>query len=119
MSNGSTMDKFDTIWNNIQTTLKPGTEIKNWNTYHGYLGDSLTIKEVDPNYISLDPPRVWDTQVLPKEGFKKIWHVWADYRALRLKRGEIGELTDSSKYIISILRWYETEVISNKSQVNE
>jgi hypothetical protein len=71
------------------------------------------------NYISLDPPRVWDTQVLPKEGFKKIWHVWADYRALRLKRGEIGELTDSSKYIISILRWYETEVISNKSQVNE
>ena len=113
------MDEFDTFWNNLQTNLVPGKEIKTWNTYHGYLGDILTIKEVDPNYISVDPPRVWDTHVLPKEGFEKIWHVWGDYNALRLKRGEIGELTDSAKYIISILRWYETEAISNKPQITE
>lgn len=103
------MDEFDTVWNNLQTSLKPGAKIKNWNTYHGYLGDNLTIKEVDPNYISVDPPRVLDTQVVPKEGFEQIWEVWQDYRALGLKRSDIPDMTNYSKYIISIFRWHETE----------
>ena len=113
------MDEFDTFWNDLQIYLEPGNEIENWNTYHGYLGEHLTIKEVDPNYISVDPPRVWATQMIPKEGFEKIWYAWEEYTNLRLKRGEIGELTDSTKYIISILHWYDTEVISNKPQITE
>lgn len=113
------MDEFDALWNDLQTCLQPGDEIKTWNTYNGYLGDILTIKEVDPNYISVDPPRVWETQVIPKAGFEKIWYAWGDYTTLRLKRGEIRELTDSAQYIISILRWYENEAKSNKSQTSE
>ena len=103
------MDEFHTIWNDLQTSLKPGTEIKHWNPYNGYLGDNLTINYVGPNYISVDPPRVWDTQVIPKEGFEQVWNVWQDYRALRLKHNELRDLTNLSKYIISIFHWYETE----------
>ena len=113
------MNDFNTVWNSILSCLEPGTTVRHWNTYHGYFGDNLTIKEVHPDYISVDPPRVWDTQVIPKEGFEKIWHVWAEYNALRLKRGEIGELTSSAKYIISILRWYETEGLSKKSKITK
>ena len=54
-----------------------------------------------------------------KEDFEKLWKVWGDYNALRLKRSEIQEITGSSKYIISILRWYETEAQSDKSQIPE
>jgi hypothetical protein len=106
MNKRPSMDEFITVWINLQTCLKPGTEIENWNTYNGYLGEDLTINKVDPNYISVDPPRVLDIQVVPKEGFEQVWQ---DYRALRLKRSELRDMTNYSKYIISIFRWYETE----------
>lgn len=103
------MDEFHTIWNDLQTSLKPGTEIKHWNPYNGYLGDSLIIISSDPKSISIDPPRVWDSQVILKDDFKQVWDIWIDYLALRLERREIHALTGHSKYIISILHWYETE----------
>jgi len=103
------MDEFGIVWKNLQTSLKQGAEIKNWNTYNGYLGDNLTIDYVDPNYISVDPPRVWDTRVIPKEDFEQVWNVWEDYKALRLKRNDLRDLTNLSKYIISIFHWYEKE----------
>ena len=103
------MDEFNNVWKNLQTSLNPGTEIKNWNTYNGYLGDNLTINTVDPNYISVDPPRVWDTQVIPREGFERVWKVWQEYKALRLERNDLRDITDHYKFIISIFRWYETE----------
>jgi hypothetical protein len=35
--------------------------------------------------------------------------MWAEYLALRLERRKIHTITDHSKYIISIIHWYETE----------
>lgn len=103
------MDEFNVVWKKLQATLKAGIEIRNWNTYNGYLGDNLTIVTVDPNSISIDPPRVWDTQVIPKEGFEQVWKVWQDYRELRLKRSDMRKISKQSQYIISIFRWYEKE----------
>lgn len=102
------MDQFDVIWNELITSLKPGTEIKHWNPYNGYLGEDLTIKTSNVESISIDPPRVWDSQVIPKYDFKLVWDNWGDYLALRLERRQIHALTDHSKYIISILHWFET-----------
>ncbi len=101
------MDQFDVIWNELITSLEPGTEIKYWNPYNGYLGEGLTIISSDPKSISIDPPRVWDSQVILKDDFKLLWLNWGDYLALRLERRKIHALTDHSKYIISILHWYE------------
>ena len=103
------MDEFDDVWKNLQTSLKPGSEIKNWNPYNGYLGDTLTINRIDLDKISVDPPRVWKTQTIPKEDFVKVWDVWVDYKALRLERSIIRAITDHSKYIISIFHWHDTE----------
>lgn len=104
------MDEFHTIWNNLQTSLKPGAQIEHWNPYNGYLGEDLTINKIDPQFISVDPPRVWDSQIIHKDDFKQVWAVWGDYLSLRLERRKIHALTDHSKYIISILHWYETEI---------
>jgi len=103
------MDQFDVIWDELIASLNPGTEIKHWNPYNGYLGEGLTIITCDPESISIDPPRVWESQVIPKNDFKQIWALWGDYLALRLERAKIHAMTDHSKYIISILYWYETE----------
>jgi hypothetical protein len=103
------MKEFDVIWNELIASLNPGTEIKHWNPYNGYLGDALTIVTFDPETISIDPPRVWETQVIPRHDFERVWDIWIDYLALRLERRKIHALTHHSKYIISILHWYETE----------
>ena len=104
------MDQFDLIWDELVSALKPGTDIKHWNPYNGYLGEGLTIISCNPGSISIDPPRVWTSQVIPKEDVKQVWKVWGDYLSLRLERRKIHALTDHSKYIISILHWYETEI---------
>ncbi|MCJ7534645.1 MAG: hypothetical protein MUO57_03835 [Anaerolineales bacterium] len=102
------MDEFDVVWKNLQTSLKPGSEIKNWNPYNGYLGETLTIIRIDLDKISVDPPRVWKTQIIPKYDFEQVWEVWGDYTALRLERSIIRDLTNHSKYIISIFHWHDT-----------
>ena len=102
------MEQFDIIWYELTTSLKPGNEIKHWNPYNGYLGEGLTIISCSTDSISINPPRVWDSQIIPKKDFKRVWDVWPDYLALRLDRREIHGLTDHSKYIISIFHWYET-----------
>ena len=103
------MDEFDVVWKNLQISLKPGSEIKNWNPYNGYLGDTLNINTIYLDKISVDPPRVWKTQIIPKEDFVQVWEVWSDYKALRLERSIIRDLTNHSKYIISIFHWHDTE----------
>ena len=104
------MDEFDLVWSKLQVALKPGTEIKNWNAYNGYLGDNLTINTVDPKFISIDPPRVWGPQAIYRDDFEQIWILWNDYLALRLKRVRMRELSNQSKFIISIFHWCETEL---------
>jgi hypothetical protein len=101
------MEEFTVVWRALQSALKPGSEIKNWNAYNGYLGDKLTINTVEKEFISIDPPRVWGTQVIPREDFEQIWIIWFDYKALRLQRSEMRGLNKHCKYIISIFRWYE------------
>jgi hypothetical protein len=106
---GDSMDDFESIWNALQTHLNPGEKIKIWNPYNGYMGEHLTIMTTDPQFIAIDPPRVWDTRVIPKDDFELVWGVWGDYNGLEIERRTIRDLSDHHKYIISILHWYEIE----------
>jgi hypothetical protein len=103
------MDQFDVIWEALVSALEPGVEIKHWNPYNGYLGEKCTVIASEPEFISINPPRVWESQQIPRHDFKLVWASWPDYLALRLERQKIHNLTEHSKYIISILHWYETE----------
>ena len=103
------MDQFEIIWEEIVAVLEPGTKIKHWNPYNGYLGEDSTIIACESDSISIDPPRVWEARVIPKHDFQIVWANWTDYLDLRLERQKIHSLTEHSKYIISILHWFETE----------
>jgi hypothetical protein len=101
------MNSFDTLWSYLQQNLNVGTVIKNWTAFGGYLGDTMTIVGVRDNYIEVDPPKAGTTQSVPKADFEKVWQDWVDYKNQKVKRQELTEYTRFSKYIISILHWYE------------
>jgi hypothetical protein len=103
------MTEFNLVWEELLNRLVPGTKIRIWNPYNGYLGEDSTIVASEPDFISINPPRVWESQQIPRHEFKLVWDSWPDYLALRLQRQKIHNLTEHSKYIISILHWYETE----------
>ena len=104
------MSKFEYTWSFLQKILKPGTEILNWTAYGGYLGDCMTITNISQNTIEVKTPKAKNLQHVPKEDFEKIWVVWLDYKIQKVKRYELRDMTRFSKYVISILKWYEEEV---------
>jgi len=104
------MSEFDNIWDVLQRRLKPGTEIQNWTAYRGYLDDSMTINDIQENSIEVETPKAKNIQHVPKEDFKNVWSVWSDYKIQKVKRYELRDMTRFSKYVISILKWYEEEV---------
>ncbi len=105
------MVEFKNIWNYLQRKLKPGTKIPNWSAYRGYLGDSMTITKVGETSIEIDAPKAKNLQHVSKEDFVKVWSVWKDYKTQKVKRYELRNMTRFSKYVISILKWYEEEVM--------
>ena len=101
------MDTFDTVRSSQLENLKEGTTIKNWTAFHGYLGDTMTVASVRENYIEVAPPKAENSQLVPKGDFQKVYEVWTEYKAQKVQRKEVREMTRYSKYIISILHWLE------------
>lgn len=105
------MTSFDAVWSQLQANLKVGTTIKNWTAFGGYLGDTMTIVGIRQKYIEVDTPNAGSIQVVPKGDFEQVWEVWADYKRQKVRRQELTPITRFSKYIISILHWYEKEIV--------
>jgi hypothetical protein len=103
------MESFEAFWSYLQVNLKPGTDVKNWTAFNGYLGNKMTIVGVYNQAVEVDAPKAKTIQVVPIEDFKRVWQVWLDYKANKVRRYELRDLTRFSKYIISILHWYESE----------
>lgn len=100
---------FGIVWSQLQGNLKAGQTIKNWTALRGYLGDTMKITGVRGGYIEVDAPNASTTQVISKEDFEKVWEVWSDYKSGKSPRYQLRDITRFSKYIISILHWYEQE----------
>jgi hypothetical protein len=98
---------FEAVWQRLQAQLAPGTTVRNWTALKGTLGDEMTVVQVGWNRIVVSAPNAKMEQSVPKEDFRKVWGMWRDYKAGRVQRQEIMEVTRFSKYIISILHWME------------
>jgi hypothetical protein len=103
------MTTFDSVWTRLQSSLKPGTSIKNWTVLRGYLGDTMKIVCVRSGYIEVDAPHASTTQHISKVEFEKVWEIWPDYKGGKFYRNQMRDVTWFSKYIISILQWAEQE----------
>ena len=104
------MVTFESVWRYLEENLKPGMKVNNWTAFHGYLGDSMTIEAVSSRAIEVNAPKAKTIQIVPREDFQTIWEIWIEYKQDKIQRQEIREMTRFSKYIISILNWYEEEV---------
>jgi hypothetical protein len=103
------MTTFDSVWSQLQSSLKPGTVIKNWTVLRGYLGDTMKIAGVRSGYIEVDAPLASTTQHISKKEFEKVWEIWPEYKGGKFPRNQMRDITWFSKYIISILHWAEKE----------
>jgi hypothetical protein len=103
------MATFDSVWNQLQSSLKPGTVIKNWTVLRGYLGDTMIITSVRSGYIEVDAPNANTTQHISKDNFERVWGIWPEYKGGKFPRNQMKAVTWFSKYIISILHWAEQE----------
>ena len=103
------MITFDTVWSHLQTNLKVGTNIKNWTDLRGYWGDTMRVNAIRSDSIVVDSPSTKNLQVIPKDDFEKVWKNWADYKSQNVSREQLRDVTRFSKYIISILHWYEID----------
>ena len=103
------MITFDIVWSHLQTNLKVGTNIKNWTDLRGYMGDTMRVNAIRSDSIVVDSPSTKNLQVIPKDDFEKVWKNWADYKSQNVSREQLRDVTRFSKYIISILHWYEID----------
>jgi hypothetical protein len=104
------MEPMDAIWEYFLTHLQPGTVIRNWTKNHDYLGGDFPVIKVTHEKLFVDPPSAKSIQVVPREDFEVVWAIWDDYINCSVRRKEIRDMTRYSKYIISLLHWYEHEV---------
>ena len=103
------MSDFENLWKELQYRVKPGAVVPNWTLAGRYSRENMTITDIDDNYIKFEAPNAKNPQNVPKEDFREVWHVWDDYKAQKIKRHELRDMTRFSKYIISLLHWYEKE----------
>jgi len=104
------MKPFEDFWAHLLTHLTVGTEVNNWTALKGFVGDKMTVVKIGDASISVDTPRTKGYQRVPKQDFEKVFAVWSDYKINKIPRNELTDLTRYSKYIISLLRWYEDNV---------
>jgi hypothetical protein len=93
--------EFEAVWALIQKKLPDRTRIRNWTRDSDYIGDDFDAI-ADPNKVTCFIPA--RRTVLAKD-FEKVYRVWRTYLRGSTPRITIGNMTQHSKYIISILHY--------------
>jgi len=99
---------FDTIWQTILSSLKPGMFIRNWTPLKGYLGDEMKVVDVSSDKVVIEAPKAKHLVSVYCTDFQNVWQVWPAYKTGKVGRREVCDMTYKSKYIISIFHWIES-----------
>jgi hypothetical protein len=73
----------------------------------GYLGDTMKVAQIDEDEIVVQSPKAKNLLHVFRDEFEKIWEIWPTYKARRMQRRDVCDMTFHSKYILSILHWME------------
>jgi hypothetical protein len=99
---------FEGVWADFRYRLKPRTQIKMWSAHSDYTGAGFKVDGFDPTAITVIPegrkPRS-----ISREDFRRVYAQWGAYKAGKIGRAELGEITRSqnTSYILSLLHWLE------------
>jgi hypothetical protein len=73
------------------------------------LGDQLIVRGVHGKYVEVDTPNAQTLQLVPRKDFEAVLKVWKGYSEGTVPRKDLMAITRFSKYIISILKYLESE----------
>lgn len=95
---------FEGTWADLRISLKPGTAIENWGARNGYTGAGFKVDGIDRGTSGKRSPRS-----ISREDFRRVFNQWPSYRAGKIGRAELGQITGSrnTTYILSLLHWLE------------
>ena len=94
---------FEALWREIQHSVDVGDTIRNWTQHSGYIGDDFMIRDMGAEFVEIYSPGVTNIQRVPKKDFAAVCEMWDEYKAGRVPRYQVTDVTRFSKYIISIL----------------
>jgi hypothetical protein len=100
-------ESFNAVWKLLSNRLIPGTEIRNLTAYKGYLGDTMKVVKVDEKEIVIQAPKAANLLHISRKKLERVWEIWPAYKAGKMPRRDVCDMTFHSKYIISILNWLE------------
>lgn len=96
--------KFDFLWNEITSTLKPFQQIPNWTKHSGFLESEFEICSITNNAIEVFTIKDKHHRSIPKTDFENIFSKWDKYISGEIKRNELRDENKNTTYIISILK---------------
>jgi len=97
------MTAFRSVWSTL-TGLRSGRKIS---APGAARGEATTIVSVEDDAITIAPPRAKGFVRIPKDDFEAVWRKWGDFKAGKITRSELRQLTTKSSYIITFFQWFE------------
>jgi hypothetical protein len=97
------MTAFRTVWSAF-SSLRAGRKIS---APGAARGEASTIVSVEAEVITIAPPRAKGFVSITKDEFEAVWRKWGDFKAGKITRGELRQVTTKSSYIVTLLQWYE------------
>jgi hypothetical protein len=98
-------ETIETAWADFRARLKPNTPIKAWSVA-GRTRSKFTVVGVDGGAITI-LPSTGNERRISKGDVAKVQSHWPAYKAGRMKRGELLNVSQNTTYILSLLHWRE------------
>ncbi len=96
-------------FNQCIKSLKKWQKIQNWTPLKGYYGEDFWINNIYPEFIEINIKKKNFPKVT-KNDFETIARDWEKLKSLESSRSSIPAHIRTSKYILSILHYIETEI---------
>jgi mRNA-degrading endonuclease RelE of RelBE toxin-antitoxin system len=103
----TSLSSFQSLWADLRTALKPGTEIRGWGATRGFTSMRFEVADLDAGSITVSSPTMSAPRRVSKGEFAKLYVLWNDYSAGRVDRQAVTPISQNSSYIFAILRWHE------------
>jgi hypothetical protein len=89
-------------WEFAREKVCPGQNVRNWTVAKGYVGEDFVVRGVEQDTLSVELPSGRTLSVNARD-FRLVGQQWADYVAGRVQRHALRDVSQRTKYVISIL----------------
>jgi len=82
-------------------------EIKNWSQDKGYTGKSFRLARVNYDEVAVSGAGIRGTRSVSRTEFEKLYPLWERYKGGHVSRAQIGDVSQNTTYVFSLLHWFE------------